>query len=61
MPSLNMPVQRLTIGLTLLWASNPFRGNLTTGKSRGVDLLRDFWIPETGTGQQVAQLNERYI
>ena len=25
-----------------------------------VDLWRDFWISETGTGQQVAQLHERY-
>jgi len=26
-----------------------------------VDLLSDFWIRETGMGQQVAQLQERYI
>jgi len=25
-----------------------------------LDLWRDFWICETGTGQQVAQLHERY-
>ena len=25
------------------------------------DLLRDFWIRETGTGQQVAQLHDRYM
>ena len=25
------------------------------------DLSRDFWIRETGTGQQVAQLHERYM
>jgi len=25
-----------------------------------VDLWKDFWIRETGTGQQVAQLNEIY-
>jgi len=25
------------------------------------DLLRDFWIRETGTGQQLAQLNDRYM
>jgi len=25
-----------------------------------VDLWRDFWIRETGTGQQMAQLHERY-
>jgi len=25
------------------------------------DLLRDFWIREAGTGQQVAQLHDRYI
>ena len=24
------------------------------------DLLREFWIRETGTGQQVAQLHDRY-
>ena len=26
-----------------------------------VDLLRDFWIRETGTGQQVVQLHEIYM
>ena len=26
-----------------------------------VDLLRDFWISETGMGQQVAQLHEKYM
>jgi len=26
-----------------------------------VDLWRDFWIRETGTGQQVAQLHDRYM
>jgi hypothetical protein len=26
-----------------------------------VDLRRDFWIRETGTGQQVAQVRERYM
>jgi len=25
------------------------------------DLSRDFWIRETGTGQQVAQLYDRYM
>jgi hypothetical protein len=25
------------------------------------DLRRDFWIRETGTGQQVAQLHDRYM
>ena len=25
-----------------------------------VDLWRDFWIRDTGTGQQVAQLHDRY-
>jgi hypothetical protein len=25
------------------------------------DLRRDFWIRETGTGQQVAQLHVRYV
>ena len=26
-----------------------------------IDLWRDFWVRETGTGQQVAQLHERYV
>jgi hypothetical protein len=26
-----------------------------------VDLRRDFWIRETGTGQRVAQLHNRYM
>ena len=26
-----------------------------------VDLCRDFWIRETGTGQQLAQLHDRYM
>jgi len=26
-----------------------------------VNLLRDFWIRETGTGQQVVQLLDRYV
>ena len=26
-----------------------------------VDLLRDFWIRETGTGQKVTQLHDRYM
>ena len=26
-----------------------------------VDLWRDFWMRQTGTGQQVAQLHERYM
>jgi len=26
-----------------------------------VDVCRDFWIRETGTGQQVAQLRNRYM
>jgi len=25
------------------------------------DLSRDFWIRETGTGQQVGQLHDRYM
>ena len=25
------------------------------------ELLRDFWIRETGTGQQVAQIHDRYM
>jgi hypothetical protein len=30
------------------------------GRRIMVDIWRDFWIRETGTGQQVAQLHERY-
>ena len=30
------------------------------GKGIMGDLWRDFWIRETGTGQQVAQLHDRY-
>jgi len=26
-----------------------------------VDLWRDFWISENGTGQQVAELHDRYM
>jgi len=26
-----------------------------------VELRTDFWVCETGTGQQVAQLHERYM
>jgi len=26
-----------------------------------VDVWRDFWIRETGTGQQMAQLHDRYM
>ena len=26
-----------------------------------LDLWRDFWLRETGTGQQVAQLHDRYM
>ena len=26
-----------------------------------VDLRRDFWIPEIGTGQQVARRHDRYM
>ena len=34
--------------------------NSPTGRRNHVDLWRDFWIRETRTGQQVAQLHERY-
>ena len=54
----------LTTGLTLLWAGNPLWGNFNdwqvSRKEAGQDLWRDFWIHETATGQQVAQLHERY-
>jgi len=26
-----------------------------------VDILREFWICETGNGQQVAKIHERYV
>jgi len=32
-----------------------------TGRRIMADLWRDFWIRETGTGQQVAQLHDRYM
>jgi len=32
-----------------------------TGRRIVVDLWREFWILETGTGQQVSQLHERYM
>jgi hypothetical protein len=31
------------------------------GFNSGLKGLRDFWIRETGTGQQVAQLHDRYM
>jgi hypothetical protein len=31
-----------------------------TGKRKKADLWKDFWTRETGTGQQVAQLHDRY-
>jgi len=60
-----------TTGLTLLWARNPFMGNFnnwqvsrntTVQLAEGImiDLLKDFWIRETGAGQQVVQLHDRY-
>jgi len=32
-----------------------------TGRRIMADVWRDFWIRETGTGQQVAQLHDRYM
>jgi len=45
-----------TTGLTLLWARNPFRGNFSNWQVSRKEALR-----ETGTGQQVAQLHDRYM
>ena len=61
-PSLNMPVQRLKVAILPLDlpCSEPVIHSgeiLTTGKSHG----RDFWIRETGTVQQVAQIHDRYM
>ena len=57
-----------TTGLTLIWARNPFGGNFNqwqvSQKEAGqimADLWRDFWIHETGMGQQVAQLHDKYM
>jgi len=57
-----------TTGLTLLWARNPFGGNFNHWQvSRKEDgetwqtFEETFWIRETGTGQQVAQLHDRYV
>jgi len=32
-----------------------------TDRKNQVDFSRDFWIRETGTGQKVAQLHDRYM
>ena len=50
-----------TTGLTLLWTHYPFRGNFKHWQVSRVNFWRDFWIRETKTGQQVAQLHERYV
>jgi hypothetical protein len=36
---------------------------LTVQLAEGImaDIWRDFWMRETGTGQQVAQLHDRYM
>jgi hypothetical protein len=46
------------------WKGQPVRVLLSTPHlAEGImeDLWKDFWIRETGTGQQVAQLHDRYI
>jgi hypothetical protein len=45
------------------WVMGPEQGNTIPPLAEGImaDLLRDFWIRETETGQQVAQLNDRYV
>jgi len=70
-PSLNIPAHRLKEAILPLDlpCSGPVTHSgeiLTTGKSQGtegimVDIWRYFWIRETGTGQQVAQLHDRYM
>jgi len=41
----------------------PGQWNTTVRLAEGimVDLWRDFWLRETGTGEQVAQLRDRYM
>jgi len=56
-----MPVQRLKVAilpldLTLLWARNPFTENFNHWQVSRKEDGR-----ETGMGQQVAQLHDRYI
>ena len=55
------PVQQ--VGTEILWILYSSMGNTTPHLTEGimVGLWRDFWIRETGTGQQVAQLHERYM
>ena len=45
-----------------LFNSTHTKWNTTPQLAEGimVDLWRDFWIRETGTGQQMAQLHDRY-
>jgi len=46
-----------TTGLTLLWARNPFRGTFNHWQVSRKEVGQ---ILETGRGQQVAQLHDRY-
>ena len=52
----NMEIECLKIDYPGYW-------NITGQLAEGimVDLWRDFWIHETGMGQQVAQLYDRYM
>ena len=59
MPSLNMPDQRLKVAILPL--DIPCSGPVThSGEILTNVKFTDFWIRETGTVQQVAQLHERY-
>jgi len=55
MPAQRLKVAILPLDLTLLWARNPFRGNFNHWQVSQKKAGGDFWIRETGTGQQVAQ------
>ena len=51
------------VGTEILWILYSCMDNTTPHLTEGimVGLWRDIWIRETGTGQQVAQLHERYM
>ena len=51
-----MWIEYLAIDYQVLWNNIP-----QLAEEIMMDLWRDFWIRETGTGQQVTQLHERLM
>ena len=43
------------------WPTRPTYSTAQLAEGIMVDLWRDFWLRETGTGHQVAQLHDRYM